>query len=256
METAAQLDRFSPEYFSITYGAGGSTQAVSLQTVTTLKAAGYEVAPHLSCIGATRAHVLDVLQHYQAQGIRRLIALRGDLPSGQGTLHGDFHYARDLVAFIREETGEYFDIAVAAYPESHPQSLNMTQELQHFKAKVAAGANTAITQYFYHPHAYVQWREDCVKAGIEIPLIPGIMPIYRFTQLARFSAMCGAEIPQYVRKRMEAFGDDTASIQALGVEIVTRLCEDLLREGAPGLHFYTLNQHHLVGQVIQYLGGS
>ena len=249
-ETAQQLSRFDPEYFSVTYGAAGSTQEFTIKTLEALQQKGFEVTPHISCIGATRAKISELLKRYQDQGIRRLVALRGDLPSGVGSLAGDFRYAKDLVHFIRETTGEHFTIAVAVYPEAHPQTPNLTQDLKYFKEKVDAGANLAITQYFYHPEAYFKLQEDCHKLGLTLPIVPGIMPIYNFSQLSRFSEMCGAQIPRYMRKRMEAFGDDIESIQAFGIEVVTNLCEALIQHGVPGLHFYTLNKHKKIEQIL------
>lgn len=253
LDTAKQLTKFTPEYFSVTYGAGGGTQEFSLSTLAELQEQGYMVVPHISCIGATKAKIEFLLEHYQKQGINKLVALRGDLPSGQGSLSGDFHYAADLVTFIREKTGAAFQIFVAAYPECHPGASNMLQDLRHFKQKVDAGANAAITQYFFHPDAYFQLREDCKKLAIDIPIIPGIMPIYNFSQLTRFSEMCGAEIPRYIRKRMEVFADDTKAIRTLGIELITRLCQDLIKAGVPGLHFYTLNKHQVISEILENL---
>ncbi len=247
------LSQFAPEYFSVTYGAGGSTQEASLGTVFALQQKAYTVTPHLSCIGAKREAIYELLHQYQRRGIKRVIALRGDLPSGSGSASPEFHYARDLICFIRESFGDAFHITVAAYPECHPQASNICKDLQHFKEKVSAGADSAITQYFYHPEAYHQFLSDCERLHIDIPIIPGVMPIYHFSQLCRFSEMCGAEIPRYIRKKMEAYGDDVESIQAFGVEVVTRLCQDLLQAGAPALHFYTLNKSKLVAQILQNL---
>jgi methylenetetrahydrofolate reductase (NADPH) len=253
LETAKQLNHFGAEYFSVTHGAGGSTQNFTVDTIAALQKKGYDVAPHLSCIGASKQSVQALLHHYQAKGVKRIVALRGDLPSGFGSGLADFQHASDLVTFIRQETGNHFHIKVAAYPESHPQAPNIMQDLRYFKEKVSAGANSAITQYFYHPEAYCQFVEDCQALGVTLPIVPGIMPIYNFSQLCRFSDMCGAEIPRYIRKRIEAFSDDTASIQAFGIEIVTKLCQDLLKAGAPGLHFYTLNKHQIITQVLKHL---
>jgi methylenetetrahydrofolate reductase (NADPH) len=237
LETAQKLQHFRPEYFSVTYGAGGNTQDSTLKTIMTLQQHHLPVVPHISCIGSTQEKISELLHHYQQQGIKGLVALRGDLPSGAGSMSGDFHYARDLVAFIRATTGTAFNIFVAAYPECHPQAGNLQQNLQHFKQKVAAGATAAITQYFYHPDAYFHFVEACRKLNIDIPIIPGIMPLYNFSQLARFSEMCGAEIPRYMRKQLETLGDDIAAIQEFGIEVVSRLCRNLLAAGAPGLHF-------------------
>lgn len=253
IDTATALSTFSPDFFSVTYGAGGNTQDFSLNTLAALLQRNHVALPHISCVGATKDKIKFLLDHYQAHGIKGLVALRGDLPSGQGSLSGDFHYARDLVAFIRETTGDYFKIFVAVYPESHPQAYNLRQDLKHFKSKIDAGATAAITQYFYHPEAYFQLLEDARKLEIDVPIIPGIMPIYNFSQLSRFSEMCGAEIPRYLRKRMEAFGDDAVAVREFGIEVVTHLCRDLMKAGAPGLHFYTLNKYPLIKQILENL---
>jgi len=242
--TAADLARLKPEFFSVTYGAGGSTQARTLKAVLDLRAAGYAAAPHISCIGSTHAGVRDFLQQYKDNGIKHLVALRGDLPSGTASA-GEFHYANELVAFIRKEFGSHFFIEVAAYPEYHPQSKSAQDDLNNFKRKVEAGADSAITQYFYNADCYYHFIDQCEKMGITIPVVPGIMPIGRFSQLARFSDACGAEIPRWIRKKLEGYGDDTDSIRAFGLDVVTKLCEDLLETGAPGLHFYTMNQSGL-----------
>lgn len=251
IETAEQLKQFHPEYFSVTFGAGGSTQTFTLNAVAALQKKGLDVSPHLSCIGATQARIEDLLMQYQTQGISRLVALRGDLPSGSGSLAGDFHHASDLVAFIREKTGKHFKIAVGVYPECHPQAINLTQDLDYFKAKVDTGADVAITQYFYNADAYFHLLEECARRHITIPIIPGIMPIYNFSQLSRFSEMCGAEIPRYMRKTMEGLGDDVNAIQDFGVEVVSRLCATLLKAGALGLHFYTLNKHSIIEKILK-----
>jgi len=253
VETAKRLNRFAPEYFSVTYGAGGGTQDLTVNTLSALQNNRLRVAPHISCIGATKAKIAALLQYYQTQGVKQLVALRGDLPSGQGSLAGDFRYAKDLVAFIRETTGDAFHIRVAVYPEAHPQARNLQKDLEHFKEKVDAGADSAITQYFYHPEAYAKLVDDCRALDIDIPIVPGIMPIQNFSQLSRFSEMCGAEIPRYIRKRMEVFGDDSVSIQNFGIEIVTHLCEAVMNMGAPSLHFYTLNKDKLVTQILENL---
>jgi len=242
--TAAELARLKPEFFSVTYGAGGSTQARTLKAVLDLRAAGHAAAPHISCIGSTHAGVRNFLQQYKDNGIKHLVALRGDLPSGTASA-GEFHYANELVAFIRKEFGSHFFIEVAAYPEYHPQSRSAQDDLNNFKRKVEAGADSAITQYFYNADCYYHFIDQCEKMGITIPVVPGIMPIGRFSQLARFSDACGAEIPRWIRKKLEGYGDDTDSIRAFGLDVVTKLCEDLLKAGAPGLHFYTMNQSGL-----------
>jgi methylenetetrahydrofolate reductase (NADPH) len=251
--TLQQLAQLPVEFFSVTYGAGGSTRERTLGLVMELTQAGLEVAPHLSCVAASRTSTREILERYREAGIRRIVALRGDLPSGMVEI-GEFRYAADLVAFIRKEFGDHFHIEVAAYPETHPQARSAEDDLRNFRAKVAAGANSAITQYFFNADAYFYFREQCESLGVDVPIIPGIMPITRYTQLARFSDACGAEIPRWIRKRLEGFGDDAASIRAFGLDVVTRLCDDLLRNGAPGLHFYTLNQAGPVTTIWQRLG--
>ena len=236
-----KLAELQPKYFSVTFGAGGSTQQGTLATVREIQAAGHEAAPHLSCIGATRASIRDVLQQYQDSGIRRVVALRGDLPSGYGGA-GELRYASELVEFIRQETGDWFHIEVAAYPEMHPQARSPQDDLQAFARKVGAGANAAITQYFYNADAYFQFVDNVRKLGVDVPIVAGIMPITNYMQLMRFSDMCGAEIPRWVRLKLASFGDDSASIKAFGLDVVTGLCERLLAGGAPGLHFYSMNQ--------------
>jgi methylenetetrahydrofolate reductase (NADPH) len=250
--TARELALLKPKFFSVTYGAGGSTQARTLKAVLDLRAAGYAAAPHISCIGSTHAGLRDTLQQYKDNGIKHVVALRGDLPSGTASA-GEFHYANELVAFIRQEFGSHFVIEVAAYPEYHPQAKSALDDLAHFKRKVEAGADSAITQYFYNTDCYYHFIEQCEKMGITIPVVPGIMPIGRFSQLARFSDACGAEIPRWIRKKLEGYGDDTDSIRAFGLDVVTRLCEDLLKAGAPGLHFYTMNQSALTTAIWQRL---
>lgn len=239
--TRKQLAILKPAFFSVTFGAGGSTRERTLEAVQQIKADGYEAAPHLSCVGSTRENIRAILHTYKNMGIKRIVALRGDLPSGMAT-SGEFHYANDLVSFIRAETGEHFHIEVAAYPEFHPQAKSPRDDLLNFKRKVMAGANSAITQYFYNADGYFRFIDECRKMGITLPIVPGIMPIVKFSQLARFSDTCGAEIPRSIRKVLESFGDDNESVQAYGLDVVTQLCERLLTGGAPGLHFYTLNQ--------------
>lgn len=243
-----------PEYFSVTFGAGGSTQERSFATVTAIQLeSGVPAAPHLSCIGSTHAGIAAILDQYQALGIHRIVALRGDLPSGMRD-PGDFRYASELVRFIREHSGDWFHIEVAAYPEFHPQSLNAEADLQHFKHKVDAGANGAITQYFYSIEAYSRFVDDCEKRQITIPIVPGIMPINNYTQLARFSDACGADLPRWLRKRLEAFGDDIDSLRAFGHDVVVKLTADLVRVGAPSLHFYTMNQATPIIAICQEAG--
>jgi methylenetetrahydrofolate reductase (NADPH) len=252
-ETIRQLAQLNPKFFSVTFGAGGSTREKTLGTVLDIRRQGLAAAPHISCIGTTRESVREILQTYQREGIAHLVALRGDLPSGTAT-PGEFHYANELVAFIRKEFGSHFHIEVAAYPEYHPQARNATEDLRNFKRKVEAGANSAITQYFYNADAYYHFVDQCEAMGLSLPIVPGIMPIGRFSQLARFSDACGAEIPRWIRRKLEAYGDDTASIRAFGLDVVTELCDQLLQNGAPGLHFYTLNQAGLVTTIWQRLG--
>ena len=235
-----RLGALNPEYFSVTFGAGGSTQQGTYDTVMDIQQAGYAAAPHLSCIGTTRESIRAILQTYREEGINRIVALRGDMPSGMQEA-GEFRHANELVEFIREETADHFHIEVAAYPEFHPQAANSHKDLLNFKRKVEAGASSAITQYFFNPDAYFHFVDDCEQLGINLPIVPGIMPITNYTQLARFSDMCGAEIPRWIRKRLESFGDDKKAIRAFGEDVVSELCHQLLESGAPGLHFYTMN---------------
>lgn len=251
--TRRQLAQLKPTFFSVTFGAGGSTQKGTLDTALEIQAEGFEAAPHISCIGSTRESIREVLKQYRDHGITHTVALRGDLPSGMAVA-GEFRYASDLVAFIREESGGHFKIEVAAYPEYHPQARTAQENLKHFKLKVDAGANAAITQYFYNPDAYFHFVEQVEAMGINIPIVPGVMPIGNFSQLARFSDACGAEIPRWIRRKMEGFGDDSASIRAFGLDVVTDVCDRLLSQGAPGLHFYTLNHAGLCSTIWQRLG--
>ena len=240
--TRAALKRLQPTFFSVTYGAGGTTRDRTLEAVLEIQLNdGIDAAPHLTCIGSTRASIRALLEHYRTHGIRRIVALRGDLPSGMRT-PGEFRNANELVTFIRAETGDHFHIEVAAYPEVHPQATSPQADLLNFKRKVNAGASSAITQYFFNADAYLRFIDDCEKLGIDLPIVPGIMPITNFKQLARFSDGCGAEIPRWIRKRLDGFGDDLVSIRAFGQEVVTSLSGRLLEEGAPGLHFYTMNR--------------
>jgi len=238
--TRKKLAPLKPEFFSVTFGAGGSTRDRTLETVQQIKAEGYSAAPHLSCIGSTRENIRAILDTYRNLGINRIVALRGDLPSGMATT-GEFQHANELVSFIREQTGDHFHIEVAGYPEIHPQAKSAHNDLLNFKRKIEAGANSAITQYFYNSDSYFRFVDECRKLGVTVPIVPGIMPIVKFAQLARFSDACGAEIPRWMRKTLEGFGDDSEAIQAFGLDVVTTLCERLLAGGAPGLHFYTLN---------------
>jgi methylenetetrahydrofolate reductase (NADPH) len=243
--TRAKLAQLQPRYFSVTFGAGGSTQSGTRDTVLEIQGEGHEAAPHLSCIGRTREELRALLLEYKDHGIRRLVALRGDLPSGYGALgfaSGEFRYANELIEFVRAETGDWFHIEAAAYPEMHPQAKSPQDDLKNFARKVQAGANAAITQYFYNADAYFRFVEEACRVGVDIPIVPGIMPITNYSQLMRFSDMCGAEIPRWIRLKLASFGDDSAAIREFGLDVVSRLCERLLAGGAPGLHFYTLNQ--------------
>ncbi|MCL4759129.1 MAG: methylenetetrahydrofolate reductase [NAD(P)H] [Rhodocyclaceae bacterium] len=250
-----QLAALRPAFFSVTYGAGGSTRERTFATVQEIAAEGFEAAPHLSCIGATRDSIREILQQYTEAGIRRIVALRGDLPSGVGA-SGEFRYANELVEFIRGETGQRFAIEVAAYPEWHPQARSPSDDLAAFRRKVEAGANSAITQYFYNFDAYRHFVDEVRALGLDIPIVPGIMPITSFSRLARFSDACGAEIPRWMRRKFESFGDDAGSIRAFGLDVVTELCERLLGSGAPGLHFYSMNQSGPTIEICRRLGLS
>jgi methylenetetrahydrofolate reductase (NADPH) len=251
-EVRQQLYALKPEFCSVTYGAGGSTQSGTYDTVRAILSEGVDAASHFSCIGATRSSVREQLAALKTMGVKRLVALRGDLPSGYGA-GGEFHYASDLVAFIRAETGSDFHIEVAAYPEVHPQAKSAESDLQAYATKVRAGADSAITQYFYNSDAYFRFVDDAHKLGASVPVVPGIMPISSSTQLLRFSDACGAEIPRWIRLRLQGFGDDTASIKAFGLDVVTDLCDQLRNGGVPGLHFYTMNQSTATKEIIQRL---
>lgn len=241
--TRDRLARLKPDFFSVTFGAGGSTRDLTFETVQEIKrVTGIEAAPHLSCIGTPAATLREVLHTYQKAGIRHIVALRGDMGSGSMGW-GELRYGNELVDFIRKETGDWFNIDVAAYPEVHPQASSAQEDLKNFKRKIEAGANGAITQYFFNPDAYFRFVDDCTRLGITIPIIAGIMPITNFTQLMRFSEGCGAEIPRWIQKRMRDFGDDRASIRSFGIDVTTDLCRRLLERGAPGLHIYSMNQH-------------
>lgn len=252
LDVHRELAELKPGFFSVTYGAGGSTRDGTRQTVTAIKQAGSDVAPHLSFGGSSREDIAALLRSYQDMGITRLVALRGDIPSGTGAA-SQYFYANELIEFVRHTSGDHFHIDVACYPEIHPQSDSYDSDLKYFKLKVDAGADSAITQYFYNPDAYFYFVDACRKAGINIPIVPGIMPITNFTNLQRFSNNCGAEIPRWIRQRLQSYGDDSNSIREFGVEVVQRLCEDLLAGGAPGLHFYTMNQTEPVRQIWQQL---
>ena len=249
----AELAALKPKFFSVTYGAGGSTRDRTLETVLEIQQSGHQAAPHISCIASTHANIRDTLEGYRSHGIQHLVALRGDLPSGLATA-GEFHYAFELVDFIRREFGRHFFIEIAAYPEYHPQARDALEDLRNFKRKVDAGADSAITQYFYNPDSYFHFLDECAAMGISIPIVPGIMPINRFSQLARFSDACGAEIPRWIRNKLQAYGDDNDSVRAFGLDVVTGLCERLLQGGAPGLHFYTLNRSAATREIFRNLG--
>ncbi|HSQ82965.1 MAG TPA: methylenetetrahydrofolate reductase [NAD(P)H] [Casimicrobiaceae bacterium] len=248
-----ELAPLEPAFCSVTYGAGGSTREGTLATVLEIRGEGMVGAPHISCIGSSREGLREVLAQYRDHGIRHVIALRGDLPSGSADA-GEFRYANELVRFIREETGDWFHVDVAAYPECHPQARNPQEDLASFKRKIDAGANSAITQYFFNADAYWSFVDGCVQAGIDVPIVPGIMPISGYTKLARFSDACGAEIPRWIRRRLEGYGDDASSLRAFGLDVVTQMCARLLERGAPGLHFYTLNQAGLTATIWRRLG--
>jgi methylenetetrahydrofolate reductase (NADPH) len=239
--TRAELIQLKPEFISVTFGAGGSTREGTLSTVLDIMREDVPGAPHLSCVGSTREGIRAILDEYRSYNIRRLVALRGDLPSGMGDI-GEFRYANELVEFIRAETGDWFHIEVAAYPEMHPQARSYQADVQNFVRKVQAGANSAITQYFFNADAYFHFLDEVQALGVSIPIVPGIMPITNYTQLVRFSEACGADIPRWIKSRLQSFGDDSASIRAFGLDVVAAMCERLLKGGAPGLHFYTLNQ--------------
>jgi methylenetetrahydrofolate reductase (NADPH) len=250
-----QLAQLKPAFFSVTFGAGGSTRDRTMDTVLEIQAEGHQAAPHVSCIASTKASLREMLQGYRQAGIKRVVALRGDMPSGMVEA-GEFRFANELVAFIRQEFGAALHIEVAAYPEYHPQARTAQEDLTNFKRKVEAGADSAITQYFFNPDAYFAFVDECQSADISIPIVPGIMPINRFSQLARFSDACGAEIPRWIRRKLEGYGDDSVSIRSFGLDVVTQLCDQLLRGGAPGLHFYTLNQAGPATTIWQRLGLS
>jgi len=235
------LAQLNPDFFSVTFGAGGSTRDKTYDTVVNIQQNGVSAAPHLSCVASTKENILEILQNYREHGVSKIVALRGDLPSGMMSA-GEFRYANELVEFIRKETGDHFQIHVAGYPEVHPQASSAQDDFDNFKRKVDAGANAVITQYFYNAEAYFYFLDKCEKSGIDIPIVPGIMPITNYSQLFRFSDMCGADIPRWMRKTLEGFGDDRDSVIAFGEEVVSKLCQELLDNGAPGLHFYTMNQ--------------
>lgn len=252
--TVAQLAQLKPRFFSVTFGAGGSTRDRTYETVKDIQGGhGIEAAPHLSCVGSTRANIAEILRSYMALGVRHLVALRGDLPSGMVD-PGEFRYANELVEFIRRETGDHFHIEVAAYPECHPQAPSAEADLAHFKRKIDAGADSGITQYFFNADAYFRFVDECEALGLDVPIVPGIMPITNYRQLARFSDVCGAEIPRWIRRRLEDYGDDLEAIRGFGLDVTTQLCDELLEAGAPGLHFYTLNRAGATNTVWERLG--
>ena len=248
-----KLAVLKPAFFSVTFGAGGSTRERTFSVVKEIAAEGFDAAPHLSCVGSTRQNIRDILNDYRSAGIRRIVALRGDLPSGTAEA-GEFRYANELVEFIRKETGDHFHLEVAAYPEWHPQARFPSDDLTNFVRKVKAGADSAITQYFFNADAFCRFQEDLQKRGVDVPVIPGIMPITGSTQLMRFSDACGAEIPRWIRLRLQGFGDDVASIRSFGLDVVTQMCEELRRRGAVGLHFYTMNQSAATLAICDRLG--
>jgi len=253
--TQENLARLNPDFFSVTFGAGGSTRERTFETVLDIREkTGIEAAPHISCMGHLNEEISEILDLYRDSGIKRIVALRGDLPSGSAGGYGQLRYANELVEFIRQQTGNHFHIEVAAYPEFHPQAPNAKTDLENFKRKIDAGANGAITQYFYNPFAYYRFVDSCEKLGIDVPIVPGVMPIINCTQLVRFSDACGAEIPRWILKRLQEFGDDRVSIRKFGIDVTTELCEELLKNDAPGLHFYTMNQSTASEEIWTNLG--
>ncbi len=249
----ADLAALQPEFFSVTYGAGGATRDKTLATVRDIAAAGHEAAPHLSCVGSTRQGIAEILATYRAQGIRRIVALRGDLPSGMAVA-GEFRYAGELIRFIRQTQGDDWHIEVAAYPEYHPEQRYARRDVQHFADKVACGANAAITQFFFNPDAYFHFVDEVRKIGVTVPIVAGIMPFHNYAKVAQFAARDGIDIPRWVALKMEGYMDDAASIRAFGIEVITRLCERLIQGGVPGIHFYALNQSGLVLEIGRRLG--
>jgi methylenetetrahydrofolate reductase (NADPH) len=249
-KTIKTLSEFNPKFFSVTFGAGGSTKAKTLETVLTIKSSNNNGVPHLSCISASKEDIRNLINEYKTHDINHLIALRGDNPSG-AISHGDFKYANELISFIREETGEYFNIQAGAYPEYHPEAESATDDLNNFKRKIEAGANSAITQFFFNADAYFRFVEECQKVSISVPIIPGIMPIYNIKQLSRFASNCGAEIPRWLRLKLESYDDDIQSLRDYGVDVISELCETLVQYGVPGIHFYTLNESKIVSKIIK-----
>ena len=251
-ETISNLSQFNPEFYSVTFGAGGSTKEKTYDTVLKIKGHGHQAVPHISCISSSKEEIRELLKKYQDNGINRLVALRGDHPSGVVDIV-DFSYANELVSFIREETGDFFNIEVAAYPEFHPEALTAQDDINNFKRKLDAGANGAITQFFFNVDAYFKFIEECQRKNIHLPITPGIMPIYNYKQLSRFASNCGAEIPRWLRMKLESFGDDLDSLRDFGVEVISELCETLIQYGVPSLHFYTLNKSKTVSRIIKNL---
>ena len=249
-KTVKTLSEFTPEFFSVTFGAGGSTKAKTLETVLSIKSSNNNAVPHLSCISASKEDIRNLLNEYKAHDINHLIALRGDNPSG-AISNGDFKFANDLISFIREETGEYFHIQAGAYPEYHPEADSAEDDLNNFKRKIEAGANSAITQFFFNADAYFRFIEECQKRSVTVPIIPGIMPIYNIKQLSRFASNCGAEIPRWLRLKLECYDDDIQSLRDYGVDVISELCETLIHYGVPGIHFYTLNESKIVSKIIK-----
>ena len=254
LSTAQSLKVLNPEYVSVTFGAGGSTRSGTVEAVEMLGQNGFDAAPHLSCIGSTQYDLKQLLDKYKTMGVKRIVALRGDMPSGMGIVSGDFDYANQLVSFIREYTGDYFHLEVAAYPETHPQATSPQADLQYFINKVNAGANAAITQYFFNDYAYYDFVDQLAAKGVDTPIVPGIMPITNFKQLQRFSNMCGAEIPKWLLNRLQGFGDDIESIKEFGTDFISNLCQRLIDNGVPSLHFYTLNNHKPTLDICENLG--
>jgi methylenetetrahydrofolate reductase (NADPH) len=250
--TTQALMKFNPEFFSVTFGAGGSTKERTLEAVLRIKGLGSISVPHISCISSTRDEIHELLMRYKSNSIKDLVVLRGDNPSGVVS-NGEFKYANELVSFIRSETSSYFNIHVAAYPECHPEAKSSTDDMDNFEKKILAGANSAITQFFFNVDAYFRFIEECQLRGISIPIIPGIMPIYNIKQLARFSSNCGAEIPRWLRLKLESYGDDIVSLRAFGVDVISELCETLIQYGVPGIHFYTLNESGIITKIINNL---
>ncbi len=251
-QVVEDLNQFDPEFFSVTFGAGGSTKEKTLETVIAIKESGATAVPHISCISSTKEEIKSLINEYQSRGINRIVALRGDNPSGVVS-YKDFQYANDLVKFIRDETGDFFQIEVAAYPEFHPESLSASSDVESFQRKINSGANGAITQFFFNVDAYFKFVEDCQKKSINVPIVPGIMPIYNIKQLSRFAGNCGSEIPRWLKMRLEDYEDDIESLRSYGIDVITELCETLVQFEVPGIHFYTLNKSQIISKIIKNL---